>query len=70
MSLASSRPKFTRAHRERTVGSSVSGFELTRMNTVEGPGSSRLFSSASWESLFSRSASSMMMTRRRPSNGR
>src|SRR5262245_2941074 len=62
--------KFSRIRRERTVGSSTSGCEVTRMNTEEGGGSSSVFSSAFCAAGTSAAASSMMTVRRRPSNGR
>ena len=60
----------SRGQRERTVGSSASGREVTRMNTDADGGSSSVFSSAFCAAATSASASSMITTRRRPSNGR
>ena len=68
-SAAESRPNLSCEHRDRIVGSSISGRDVTRMNTDAGGGSSRLFSSAFSASSVRRSASSTITTRQRPSNG-
>ena len=54
----------------RIVGSKVSGVAVTRTNVVAFGGSSSVLSSASCAFATIRSASSMITTRRRPSNGR
>ena len=58
------------AQRDRTVGSSMSGRDVIRMNTDAGSGSSSVLSSAFCAARTSASARSIIVTRRRPSNGR
>ena len=69
-SATCSRPKRRCAQRERTVGSSVSGRDVTSTNTDAGSGSSSVLSSAFCAATTSASACSMIVTRLRPSKGR
>ena len=70
ISPGASLPNRSRWQRDRTVGNNSSGRDVTSTNIDADGGSSSVFNSAFCASDNIASASSTMITRRRPSNGR